>query len=44
VRAREGGDRQLVLPGHQLPGRRGRPDRPRPGRGHLRLLHQPALQ
>ena len=28
----------------QLPDRRGRPDRPQPGRGHLRLLHQPQLQ
>ena len=35
---------QLGLPCHQLPVGGGRPHRQQPGRGHLRLLHQPQLQ
>ena len=44
LRAGEGRQPQLGVPGLELPDRRGRPDRPQPGRGHLRLLHQPQLQ
>ena len=44
LRPREGSEPQLDLPRQQLPHRRRRPDRPQPGRRHLRLVHQPRLQ
>lgn len=44
VRSGEGRDSEFILPRHELSVGRCEPHATRPGRGHRRVIHQPALQ